>query len=233
MQPPAQGPAFRPGPLIERICISQVSRQPQALLVMMPGRGMGIEEPLWIARSFRLEGLMAAAFMPAGGAFYPPPKNAMDQDAAVAGLPRAGQELAEAVGRIASAWNIPWAKVASFGFSAGGVMTYQLAQHAPIRAGVVVCGTVLDPVGLRPPCDPMANFLAIHHYRDHAFNWEERHLPAKDALRREGWRVRFIEDDGGHQAYSHEMTEAKEFLQACLGLEEAADVAVIKKPKRG
>lgn len=229
--PQAEHPAEVVGNIVLEGCVDN----PAALVIMLPGRGMDARECLYIASSFRVPNCLLAGISPVPQGFYPPPKSSLEQDDTVEFLPKAARQVGQAVSQIVHDFRIPWAKVACIGFSAGGVMTYELAMVVPIHAGVILSGAVLEPRRLTPPVDSMSNYLVVHHSHDNVFDWKERYIPTKLALQRMGWRARFIEEFGGHTVYPQQLPEIGDFIRIALGFppeDDPDDMVRIQKPKK-
>ncbi len=194
---------FKPEQIIKEWVISPSSNtmSPSRCIVGLPGRCNGSKMMINICEDMCLPDTLIVALRPDGYAWYPQPFAADHQQAAVAGLPAARASIENAVQRIEAGWGIDRSKIALVGYSAGAVMAIQVAAYAKKSYGAVVsfCGAILEP-GALPKCKhPKTDFLLMHNQDDLCFDWQERYLPMKEALRKQKYKVHILEDRwGGH-----------------------------------
>ena len=143
--------------------------------------------------------------------WYPCPNGIDDQIEAIEGLKSAIPKIDKLILNLQNQFNLSRDKVSLVGFSAGAVMAIQLAVNSDDQFAKVVshAGAILDPKNL-PQAKNNTPILLIHAKDDDCFSWEERYLPMKKALEKQGFNITTKESEyGGHYMMS---SEAMNFL---------------------
>lgn len=151
-------------------------------------------------------------------AWYPLPKGEYDQRAALCGIPDSVDKIESAVRQIGKVWKIPKHRIALLGFSAGGVMSIQVAAHSKEPYAGVICqsGAILSPYTL-PKCRSETPFMLTHSKDDEVFEWEERYLPMRKALVEKEYHLTLVENPyGGHSLTNVDIAMSKIFMRRCF-----------------
>ena len=188
-------------------------------ILFLPGR-MGYGEDLtYRYASVDLPETVFIGITPEGFEWYPMPNGPNDQSNALAGIEDAYGAIDRTLNLIEKRYGIARSNMVLSGFSAGGVMTIQsiVRSEEPLAAGIVHAGAILDPDAL-PECECDTPLLVIHSQNDDCFEWEERYLPMKNALKDKGYNAFFIEkQSGGHIIQMQDIAIAGYFLNHILG----------------
>lgn len=152
-------------------------------------------------------------------AWYPLPKGTTDQISAINGIPHSIDLIERAVDKIERKWKIPKERIVLLGFSAGGVMSIQVAAYSNQPYAGVVCqsGAILNP-SILPYC-AAANtpILLTHSMDDEVFAWDERYIPMKKALQDRQYPSFFVESRfGGHALNPIDIVMSKIFIRQVL-----------------
>jgi predicted esterase len=170
-------------------------------IVCLPGRGGSAKE---MAERYAKEPFLATykiiGIQPKKE-WYPSPRGPKDQKEAVQGLAGMAVELSHYIGGMLREEFVTASDTVLVGYSAGGVMAIQTAAIATwtYRAIFVHNGCVLDPAIL--PERSLSVYL-YHAKDDFCFDWNERYLPTKEALKKKGFWVNCIERESGGHALS-------------------------------
>jgi len=152
---------------------------------------------------------------PKGYAWYPMPFSAVDQDMALAGLPRARKAVESVVKAVQDKFDIPKSKIALVGFSAGGVMAIETAAYSDLPYAAVVShsGAILEPRNL-PECrHPDMPVILTHNRDDECFEWYERYLPMRNALIDKKYLTFVLERAaGGHRVLPEDVEQVTIYL---------------------
>jgi len=183
----------------------QRKKEPERCIIALPGFGNSANMAAQIAENLCLPNTLIVAMRSIFWRWYPQPISAVDQAGAVKGLPMAREIIERHIRGVEAIWNIPRKKTALVGYSAGAVMALQLMAYAeePFAACVSLCGAILEPKSL-PRCkydkDDQTAVLLVHNQDDYCFDWDERYIPMKKALRAKGYRPHLLESEfGGHK----------------------------------
>ena len=132
-----------------------------------------------------------------------------------AGLDENLSVLADEIERAGRAFDVPTNRTHIVGYSAGAVMGVTLVTRAllqPFGSAFVMAGAILQPerVG-KAACDTP---ILLRHNRDDAcFDWDERYVPMRQALRDNGYRVEADEkNDGNHGVSGYDVRSLRKFL---------------------
>lgn len=177
------------------------NEEPEIAVICIPGRAN--DGALFANDFFKGAQIGNAVFVgptPRGYAWYPMPRDANNQAAALSGVPRAIEAI-EAVQRaVENKYGITKEDTILAGFSAGGVMAIQTATHSdePYAGVSCISGAILEPKDLPVP-KHQTPFLLTHNRDDMCFEWYERYLPMRECLVECGYDTYTIErDKGGH-----------------------------------
>lgn len=201
-----------------RWCVCNDEADTTRCILMLAGRGQkqnGLPSLYW---HYGLRNTLIIGVAGRSRAWYPQPKGAQDQWAAVRGLPYAVSQVEMAVSQINKKWGIRKNRIVLLGYSAGGVMAIQAAAHSrePYAGAVCQCGAILAPEDL-PPCRHRTPILLTHSRDDEAFEWYERYEPMKTALIRQQYPFSIVESPfGGHSLNDIDIAMAKLFIGRCF-----------------
>jgi predicted esterase len=147
------------------------------------------------------------------------PNGANDQDDALIGQRYARKLINRVVRKIENGTGIPRERMILAGFSAGAVMAIQVAACSEKPFAGVIChsGAILNPDAL-PRCRCQdTDFLLTHCVDDVIFEWYERYLPMKNALKEKGYTVWTVEEwEGYHSITDRQLLRTKSFIEAVL-----------------
>lgn len=193
---------------------------PEYCILCLPGRGQdGRMLPRHYYRVTQFRNTVFVGPTPQGMCWYPMPVSAIDQAAAVGGLPKARKAVEAVLGAINNRFNIPRNRTIITGFSAGGVMALEIAAYSPEPFAAVVChnGAILEP-SLFPNCQhPDMPCVLLHNEDDACFAWDERYLPMKNTLLDKGYLTYTITSDhGGHAMTIDDIEDIASFIQEKL-----------------
>ena len=152
-------------------------------------------------------------------AWYPMPRGAGDQMRAANGIPHAINLIESAVEKIHRKWKIPKSKIVLLGFSAGGVMSVQVAGYSdqPYAGVVGQSGAILQPTILPYRESADTPVLLTHSKDDETFSWDERYLPMRAALKSKSYPLSCVESQfGGHSLNPIDISVAKIFIRQVL-----------------
>ena len=196
----------------------QRKEEPERCIIALPGLGNSAGMVSQIAENLCLPNTLIVAMRSVYWRWYPQPISAMNQGGAAAGVPLAREVIERHLRGVEAVWNIPRSKTALLGYSAGAVMSLQIMAHAdePFAACVSLCGAILEPKKL-PECkhkkDQQTAVLLVHNQDDLCFEWEERYLPMKKALRSKGYRPHVLENPyGGHHICWEDELQVSKFV---------------------
>jgi predicted esterase len=189
---------------------------PTHAILCLPGRGQsGTQFMQGLLTHCQFENTMLVSFTPHGYAWYPLPRNAQDQDAAVNGQPAAVFSIQEELADIQQEYGIMDDNVAIIGFSAGAVMALQYLFETQKRLAAVVAhsGAVFQPWNV-PEARNRTPVILFHNTNDDCFEWEERFVPMKKALLLKNYNTFELIDDGGHSMYVEDIEQIEMFLKS-------------------
>lgn len=189
---------------------------PTHAILCLPGRGQsGTQLMRGLINHCQFEKTMLVSFTPHNYAWYPLPRNAMDQDAAVNGLPAAVFSIQEELSDIQHEYGIRDENLAILGFSAGAVMSLQYLFETQKRLAAVIAhsGAIFQPERV-PEAKNKTPVILFHNTNDDCFDWEERFLPMKKALLMKNYNTFEMVDDGGHTMYVEDIEQVEMFLKS-------------------
>jgi predicted esterase len=103
--------------------------------------------------------------------------------------------------------------------SAGAVVALQVAMKAkePFAACVSLAGAIFEPDKVKKPINNTPIILQ-HNKGDFCFDWYERYLPMKDALKKNGYDVTVLErPNGSHTLYIDDAVSVSKLIATSLG----------------
>jgi predicted esterase len=151
--------------------------------------------------------------------WYPAPKSPSDQKDAVLGINLAIVKVNKAVDEaLIQAGNISRSKTALVGLSAGGCLALEMGAYYSDFAGVVChSGCIYDSNAFIPAINEIP-ILLTHSKKDTVFDWNQRYIPTKNALKRQGYNLSVMEKEvGGHCLSMMDRIAAGQFLSPLLG----------------
>ena len=198
--------------------VLNAKNNPETCVLFLPGRDHIGTHMGKVYKQFGLYDHLLVSITPIRREWYPMPNGIYDQEAAVMGLEQANQVINGVLDKIGDEYGVSRQNIILCGYSAGGVMAIYVATHSDeCFAGVVShSGAILEPDEL-PPCHCDTPFLLTHNRDDSIFEWYERYLPMKEALKQMGYTV-FTQErpDGGHVIDEVDVTRAAHFMKACF-----------------
>ena len=207
--------------MIEEWLIKEPEGKAKHCILSLPGRANGTSLMVNIGEDMRLPNTLVASVRTRTYSWYPMPVSATDQQEAVMGLPAARGALWGVLKRIERAWGISSKNIAIIGFSAGAVMSVEVAVHGQEPYAGVVCfaGTVLEPDKVPPKNEKNDTpIMLVHYEQDACFDWDERYVPMREALISKGYRVQRRENsDGGHTISRDDVMAGAHFLAKQFG----------------
>lgn len=198
-------------------CVYKDDPEPTSCILALPGRGQsGFHMASTYFSIMNSPKTLIIGVTPVGFEWYPMPKGPFDQNDALSGLDTAIQTIDDVVSCIIKRYNIPAEKISIVGYSAGGVMALMAAAHLPQHNfASIAChaGAILKPSELPDCVNEETEFLMCHSQDDFTFNWCDRYIPTKDALREKGYNVRFSErKKGGHSIFYDDLKKATDIM---------------------
>jgi predicted esterase len=193
--------------------------KPQGCIIALPGRGVPARVMEDFCRATELWRTKVICLEPWQLEWYPQPKGPQDQSEAVAGQSKTTKVLLDTISWIEKTYDIPVQEMCVLGFSAGGVMTLQLVahSHASFKGAVCMGGAILDPESM-PKAPTQTPILIQHNMDDDCFDWDERFLPMKRALWKQGYNFKTEERFwGGHTISIKDAEITGRFLGELLG----------------
>lgn len=189
-------------------------------MLILPGRAQFCTELVRMWLKADLDDTLFVGVTPNDLEWYPMPRNAMDQDEALGGLPRAFRAIKKVIDKIHTDWEIPYNRIALAGFSAGGVMSIYMATHFEheLAGAISHAGAILDPEEL-----PFAKYkempiILTHCEDDMVFEWYERYLPMRDSLEAKGYDLYPFEVPwGGHGMDMMDVLDSARIIGPRLG----------------
>lgn len=171
-------------------------------ILFLAGRGIPAEDTMSWAKLMGIQDALLVTAQTHQVAWYPAPNGANDQEYALLGIDNAVQNANKIIRSMNDAYEIPFEKIIVMGFSAGAVVAIQTVSRSEVALGgaIAYAGAILDPDSL-PECRfPKMPILLRHNEDDDCFEWEERYLPMKKALRDKGYKLSVSESlFGGHR----------------------------------
>jgi predicted esterase len=215
--------------LYPRWCVLNSARNPDTCVLALPGRDQSGFHMAWCYDQEPLNNTLIVGITPEWFEWYPMPNGPHDQSNAVAGQKDGVRTIDQVLKQIERHFGVPAERTALVGFSAGAVMAIQAGATLPYKFAAVVshAGAILEPDAL-PPCrDRTVPYFLFHNRDDGIFDWEERFLPMKEALRQNKYRVQTIERPQGR----HSMSE-KDLKTASTLVARSLEQAVAEGKKR-
>jgi predicted esterase len=170
------------------------------LVVALTGRGVSAGNMLGFIMEMGLDESVVVSMEPINREWYPLPNGAEDQQSAINGVNSNFLIVQERISSLMTMFNLPINLVSLVGYSAGGVMALKLMEQSKNNYGSVSCvaGTILDPENLSLAQNDTPVLLK-HNRDDECFSWEERYVPTREALYKQGYNL-FVEEKpyGGH-----------------------------------
>ena len=204
--------------VIDRIL--RARKKPLGCIVTLPGRGGTGRGMVDIYKQTELDKSLIIGITPSEKQWYPLPNGVEDQQAAVAGLDNAIENISGTLKRIRRSFGVVSRNTVLAGFSAGAVVALQIAALSEFPFAAVIChsGAILEPNKL-PQCKhPSTKIMLVHSQDDTCFFWDERYLPMKKALQEKGYDFVSLERRvGNHGIYRPEIVMAGTFLAPILG----------------
>ena len=188
-------------------------------VVALPGRGGPAEMMEHLCDYAGLANSLRICLEPFNYMWYPQPNGANDQAAAVGGLRQARKEIFHLLRKIQAMWRLKREEIALIGHSAGAVVSLDVVTHAtrPFAAVVAIAGAILTPDAV-PKAANKTPILLRHNMDDWCFEWYERYLPMKQALRQNGYALSVAEMlKGGHGVSRDDARLAGRFVGTRLG----------------
>ena len=205
--------------MIERVIMPK--GRPIGCVIALPGRGMSGRE---IAETYkRYSGLSKTLFVgitPKERQWYPMPNGVKDQAEAIAGVDVTMKRIERTTRRLLNAFRIRHNAVALVGYSAGAVMSLYTAINSNLgyAAAIGHSGALLEPSKVTYCNKPNLQLMMAHCKNDCCFFWDERYIPTKDALKKNGYNLANIEhNEGGHNMINADIAAAGLFLAPLLG----------------
>lgn len=189
-------------------------RKPDNAMLVLPGRSGFGEELAYKYAGSELGNTLFIGITPKKFEWYPMPNGAEDQNAAIEGVWPAFETITRTIDRITHRYGIPRERIGVTGFSAGGVMSIQTValSDTPLAAGICHCGAILD-VDALPEAKHETPLLIFHNKDDYCFDWDERYVPMKKALKERGYKCFFVERErGGHHVHWADVIVAGHWL---------------------
>ena len=218
--------------MIESCQTYYVNDNPEYAIICLPGRaGNGAVFARDYLDDTRITNAVFVGPTPVGYEWYPMPVSAMNQAAALGGLPRARSAVERIQKAVEKKFGIPKSKTVLTGFSAGGVMAIQAAAYSeePYLAAVCHCGAILEPEDLPEANGRTTPILLTHNRDDMCFEWFERYIPMKSALLKKGYRTFVLEGkSGGHYVEETVVQETLHFLSHQVKMELEIDETYAK-----
>lgn len=208
--------------LYSRWATANANKNPKTGILVLPGRSGFGDDLMNRYRGTELDESLFVGVTPRGFEWYPMPNGPDDQSAALNGIWDAYQTIDRTLDRIEKRYEIPRENMVVAGFSAGGVMTIQTValSGTPLAAGIVHAGAILD-VDALPEAKHDTPLLVFHNVDDYCFDWEERYIPMKHALKSKGYSCYFIERKrGSHQVLHNDIIITGYFLSKIFGYPE-------------
>ena len=184
-------------------------------VILLPGRGQHTQDMLRSYDQYSNLDCMRLIGIGPIDEWYPAPNGANDQLDAIWGLKISVPELDFFIEKIEKEIGINRDKIALSGFSAGAVMAIQLAALTKSKFAAVIShnGAILDPRSLPQSSNDTPIFL-IHNKNDDCFSWDERYIPMKDSLLKNGYKLEFIEsEEGDHYMHQEDVENAGIWLR--------------------
>lgn len=200
-------------------CALNEDKNPKTGVLVLPGRAGVGEDLTYRYAGTELDQSLFIGVTPTGFEWYPCPNGPDDQQNALDGIWDAFQTIDRTLERIETRYGIPRKNMAVAGYSAGGVMTIQTValSDEPLAAGIVHAGAILNP-DILPKAKHTTPLLVFHNQDDYCFDWWERYLPMKDALRNKGYVAYFVErKKGNHSVLYPDIVIAGFFLSRVFG----------------
>lgn len=200
-------------------CALNEDKHPKTGVLLLPGRAGVGEDLTYRYAGTELSESLFVGITPQGFEWYPMPNGPDDQQEALDGIWDAFQTIDRTLDRIESRYGVPRNNIAVAGFSAGGVMTIQTValSDEPLAAGIVHAGAILEP-SILPPAKHETPLLVFHNQDDYCFDWFERYLPMKDALKDKGYAAYFVERKrGNHTVLYDDIIITGYFLSRVFG----------------
>lgn len=205
--------------MIDKWIIQGRTDNPVGCILALPGRGI---PGSFMERFMYFTGLwrsLQVILEPENYEWYPQPNGPEDQKDAIAGLAASRDLLNRQIERIQRAWGFKKEQIGLVGFSAGAVMSIQLAAYSddPYAGVLSLAGAILDPSALRP-AHHKTPIILQHNQDDDCFKWDERYLPMKNAMIKQGYNVDFEESfEGGHNITQSEVMLTRKFFSKIFG----------------
>ena len=147
--------------------------------------------------------------------WYPIPNGASDQEQAVHGLRATCNKLYSFLKEIKKDIQFEFERTIVIGFSAGGVLALELATFHNINFLSLICHNcaILQPEKL-PACSIESSILLFHSQDDDCFEWDERYLPMRSALKKQGYKLTTVEKPlGGHRISKNDTLLSHSFIR--------------------
>lgn len=193
--------------------------EPNKAIIVLPGRDMPADILIEVHQNLiegYLDDIAIFGFTPYNLEWYPAPKGPLDQDDALNGQKENLPLLFDSINYVLNKFNIHYYNTIISGHSAGGVMVVQLLNYQPWAGAICNCGAILDPDDLKT-AKYDTELLVTHNIDDTCFDWEERYIPMKQALKKKGYNTCFIEnEEGNHSPTRSDFIKMHHFIKKKL-----------------
>ena len=208
-----------------RVVIHESEVDCLGLIVLLTGRGQSAEDILIHYRNFSTLSEFTFVSIQPIDEWYPMPQGAKDQMAATSGLNQSVPKLDDFITELEKKLKIDRSNMVLAGFSAGAVMSIQVATHTdrPFKCVVSHNGAILEPEEL-PHSNHSTKYLMIHNEDDKCFSWDERYLPMKQSFLNQGYDLKMIENDiGGHFVLPEDIKQVSLWIREQFGTSEVIE----------
>ena len=199
-------------------CLVKYSRdcikKPTHAVFLLHGRGCNAENMLSAFDTLcDIKNLIVFSIEPEKE-WYPIPNGSSDQESAIHGLDENLPKIREFILKTLEECKLTIDKTILIGFSAGAVVSLQLAIKFQDPYKLIIChsGAILNPECVsKSQID--TSFVLIHHQDDFCFSWDERYIPMRKSLCDNDYKVMTIESvSGNHTIYNNELKNIKNLI---------------------
>lgn len=196
--------------------IEEVVGTPKKGLILLACRG-GAPEALLHPYKGNVKNCVIWSLAGPEGQWYPAPKGTHDQKEALEGLPKSVKIIDNLINKMMKQYSLLRRDIYLAGHSAGAVVALQVAAHShePLGGVHMHCGAILDPSSL--PRNNGTPIFVFHSENDLVFSWDERYLPTKEALIKNGYQCAFVERrdyaNGGHAVRKEDIKAACKWME--------------------
>lgn len=187
---------------------------PTHAVFLLHGRGGTAEQMLHIFEALKEINNLVIFSLETEKEWYPLPNGIHDQSEAVNGLSKNLPKLREYISKTLFEHKIKLENTILIGFSAGAVMALELAIRFQDSYKMVFChsGAILEPENVQK-CRISTKIMLIHHEDDICFSWEERYLPMRESLDKNGYNLEICEKIyGNHLIFKDDVIATKNLI---------------------